>query len=232
MKSVAIMQPYLFPYIGYFQLVDKCSVFVLYDDVSYIKGGFINRNVISDGRKVMRFTVPVPGSSSNVAIKDLSFNFQPSKLLKNIEHCYKKASYYSSGMQVVEKVIEFAKAESSIARVVHYSLKTISDLIGLSVQYMYSSEIEYDKTLSRSRKLIHMSKLTQSSTYINPIGGASLYSKEFFRDRGMQLLFLEPQIVPYQQFSGEFSQCLSILDFLMHLPPELILRHCQMGKLV
>jgi len=232
MTNVAIIQPYLFPYIGYFQLIDKCNIFVLYDDTSYIKRGFINRNFVSDGTQVIRFTVPVPGSSQNIAIKDLRFDFDACKLLKTLENCYKNASYYSSGMRVVEKVIEYAKDESSIARVVHYSLKTISDLIGLSVRYMYSSEIEYDRALSRSRKLIHMSKLTQSSNYVNPIGGASLYSKEFFRDRGMQLLFLEPQIVPYQQFSGEFSQCLSILDFLMHLPPDSILRHCQMGKLV
>ena len=232
MTNVAIIQPYLFPYIGYFQLIDKCNIFVLYDDTSYIKRGFINRNFVSDGTQVIRFTVPVPGSSQNIAIKDLCFDFDACKLLKTLENCYKNAPYFSSGMQVVEKVIEYAKDESSIAKVVHYSLKIISDLIGLNVRYMYSSEIEYDRALSRSGKLIHMSKLTRSSAYVNPIGGTSLYRKEFFRDRGMVLLFLKPQIVPYQQFSGEFFQFLSILDFLMHLPPDLVLRHCQMGKLV
>lgn len=231
MKSVAIMQPYLFPYIGYFQLVNKCSVFVLYDDVSYIKGGFINRNVISDGRKVMRFTVPVPGSSSNVAIRDLNFNFQPSKLLKNIEHCYKKAPYYTVGVRIVEKVVNYSKIDPSIAGVCCYAIRLISDLIDLNVDYVLSSHLAYDRESNRSEKLIQMVGAMQGGTYVNPLGGSFLYDKDFFHRKGIKLLFLEPQIVPYQQF-GKFYPNLSILDFIMHLPPELILRHCQMGKLV
>lgn len=232
MKSVAIMQPYLFPYIGYFQLIDKCSVFVLYDDVSYIKGGFINRNSISDGRKVMRFTVPVPGSSSNVAIRDLSFNFHSSKLLKNIEHCYKKAPYYSAGVKLVEKVINYSKIDPTIAGVSCFALRLISDLIGLNVDYVLSSHLPYDRELNRSEKLIQIVGSRQGSTYVNLVGGSFLYRKKFFDRKGIKLLFLEPQIVPYEQFSGKFYSNLSILDFIMHLPPELILRHCQMGKLV
>lgn len=232
MISVGIMQPYLFPYIGYFQLIDKCNVFILYDDVSYIKGGFINRNAISDGRKVLRFTVPVPGSSSNVAIKDLSFNFQPSKLLKNIEHCYKKAPYYCSGAKLVEEVINYSKIDSTVAGVSYYALRVISDFVGLNVDYALSSHLAYDRAQKRSEKLIQMISTCQGSIYVNPVGGSFLYDKKFFGQKGIKLFFLKPQIVPYEQFSGQFYSNLSILDFLMHLPRESILRHCQMGQLV
>ena len=232
MKSVAIMQPYLFPYVGYFQLADKCSVFTLYDDASYIKSGFINRNSISDGRKVLRFTVPVPGSSSNVAIRDLSFDFQSSKLLKSIEHCYKKAPYYSAGFKIVEEVINYSKVDPTVAGVSCYALRLISEFIGLNVDYVLSSHLTYDRALNRSEKLIQMVGASQGSIYVNPVGGSFLYDKKFFGQKGIKLLFLEAQIVSYEQFSDQFYSNLSILDFLMHLPPKLILRHCQMGKLV
>ena len=42
MKKVAIMQPYAFPYLGYFQLVEKVEHFVFLDNVNYFKKGFIN----------------------------------------------------------------------------------------------------------------------------------------------------------------------------------------------
>ena len=50
--KVAIMQPYFFPYIGYFQMIDAVDVFVLYDDVNYIKRGWVNRNnILVNGEK-------------------------------------------------------------------------------------------------------------------------------------------------------------------------------------
>lgn len=58
---IAVMQPYIFPYLGYYQLVNISDTFILYDDVNFIKGGYINRNNILVDRAAQRFTLPVPG---------------------------------------------------------------------------------------------------------------------------------------------------------------------------
>ena len=46
MHTLALMQPYFLPYLGYWQLLAAADQFVLYDEVNYIKGGWINRNRI------------------------------------------------------------------------------------------------------------------------------------------------------------------------------------------
>ncbi|WP_248638492.1 WbqC family protein, partial [Citrobacter koseri] len=61
--KIGIMQPYLFPYLGYFQLINAVDQFVIYDDVNYIRQGYINRNTILMGNSPQRFTVAVPGAS-------------------------------------------------------------------------------------------------------------------------------------------------------------------------
>src|SRR6185312_5440952 len=57
--NLAIMQPYLFPYLGYFQLIGCCDTFVIYDDVQFIKNGWINRNRILMNGAAHWLTMPV-----------------------------------------------------------------------------------------------------------------------------------------------------------------------------
>ncbi len=69
--KIAIMQPYIFPYIGYFQLIHAADVFVFYDDVNYINRGWINRNRILLNGKDQLFTIPCKEASQNKLIKDI-----------------------------------------------------------------------------------------------------------------------------------------------------------------
>ena len=57
--KVAIMQPYLFPYLGYWQLIKSVDTFVILDDVNFIKRGYINRNSILVNNNVHMFSVPI-----------------------------------------------------------------------------------------------------------------------------------------------------------------------------
>ena len=93
MKACAVMQPYLFPYIGYYQLVYASDVFIVYDDVSFIKRSYINRNSIIVNNEVRRFCLPVFGGSSNILIKDLTFG-SAKDLLKTIQRSYSRAPYF------------------------------------------------------------------------------------------------------------------------------------------
>ena len=61
--KLGIMQPYYLPYIGYWQLLNAVDKYVIYDDVNFIKGGWINRNRILNNGVVQYFNVPMIGSS-------------------------------------------------------------------------------------------------------------------------------------------------------------------------
>ena len=102
------MQPYIFPYIGYFNLLNSCDVFVLYDDVNFINRGWINRNrVLSSNNEVM-FSVPLANQSQNLAINEVALaNYERFKVkfLRTIEHCYSKAIHFEVGFNYVTEVL-------------------------------------------------------------------------------------------------------------------------------
>jgi len=102
---LAIMQPYLFPYVGYFQLIHAADAFVVYDDVNFIKGGWINRNFILAQRQKSRITLQLLGASPNVLINQVMVGNNKQKLLKSIQQSYSKAPHYASVYSLIEEII-------------------------------------------------------------------------------------------------------------------------------
>lgn len=72
--KIAIMQPYIFPYIGYFQLINAVDKFIIYDDVNYIKQGWINRNKILLNNEDYLFTFPLKNASSYKKINEIELS--------------------------------------------------------------------------------------------------------------------------------------------------------------
>ena len=211
--SFAVMQPYLFPYLGYYQLVNAVDKFVFYDDVTFIKGGYINRNNILSNGKEQRFTIPVPGMSSNKLINELCFDKNTKKILKSIEQSYKKSPYFEYVFPLVESVLN-----DENRRVEHICAKSISvvfEYLEINKDFHFSSELEYNRELSAADKLIAMADVLKSNDYINTPGGKSLYQKEYFAEKNINLSFIEIEQYEYKQSSDKFIPHLSMLDVLM-----------------
>ncbi|PAR66751.1 hypothetical protein CGT89_12010 [Vibrio cholerae] len=207
------MQPYIFPYLGYYQLVNMADVFVLYDDVNFIKGGYINRNNILVDGAVHRFTLPVPGASSNKKICELSFSSDINKVLKTISQAYSKAPFYSDVYPLIEMVLQTEKR--NIATVCQVGIKSVFDYLGFDKKIIKSTDLTYDRGASPADRLIEMTKLFDDSVYVNSIGGQALYDKEYFDTRGVELKFMKMKPVQYSQAEGEFTPNLSMIDVLM-----------------
>lgn len=211
--KLAVMQPYLFPYLGYYQLVFCSDIFVFYDDVTYIKGGYINRNAILSQNKAQRFTIPVPGASSNVLIKDLNFSPDVRKVLSSIQQSYSKATFFADVYPIVEKVL--TQSNRNVADLCRNSVSAVFEYLGINKQFHFSSELSYDRTLSPADKLVQMCKLFQCEEYINSPGGQALYSKEFFSSQNVALNFIFQKNVQYKQGASDYTPYLSIIDVLM-----------------
>jgi len=212
--NVAVMQPYLFPYLGYYQLVQCADIFVLYDDVAFIKQGYINRNnILTDGR-ASRITVPVLGGSSNKCIKELAFESNVAKVLKTVRQSYAQAPFVDNIFPMIERVLEHA--ERDITTVCQLGIFEVFQHLGLGKQIIRSSDLDYDRELPAADRLIAICEKLGSSHYVNSIGGEKLYSKDYFAERGNQLTFLHTQDVEYpQQGKKEFVPNLSMIDVLM-----------------
>ncbi|KZW95457.1 WbqC family protein [Aeromonas veronii] len=210
---IAVMQPYIFPYLGYYQLVNMVDVFILYDDVNFINRGYINRNNILVNGAVQRFTLPVPGSSQNKKICELSFSPDTKKILKAISQAYSKAPFYSDVYPLIEMVLQ--KEDRRIASVCQVGIKSVFDYLDVDKKIIKSTDLTYDRGASPADRLIEMTKLFDDSVYVNSIGGQALYDKGYFYTRGVELKFMKMKSLQYSQAKGEFIPNLSMIDVLM-----------------
>lgn len=216
--KIAIMQPYIFPYIGYFQLVSTVDVFVFYDDVNFIKKGWINRNNILVNGKSNLFTVPLLKASQNNTIKDTLINSEnfidwKNKFAQTIVLNYKKAPFFSQVHNIIMDVID--QEHKSISDMAVKSIVAISKYLGFKTEFHLASERYHNQSLNRQDRLIDICKKESADHYINALGGQELYDKEDFLKSGVKLDFLKPLEISYKQFNSEFVPWLSILDILM-----------------
>ncbi|GAB3568153.1 WbqC family protein [Spirosoma luteolum] len=214
--TLAIMQPYFLPYIGYMQLMSAVDTFVLYDDVAFINRGWINRNRLLINGQEHLFTVPLRDASQNKRINEVHLADDPkwrSKLLKTIEQGYRKAPQFATVMPLAETLINVPT--DSIAELVHSSLVSINEYLGLTTRLVASSSIYNNVELKAQERILDICRQENATRYINPIGGMELYDKETFTQAGMTLNFIRSVRAEYPQFKNEFVPWLSILDVLM-----------------
>lgn len=216
MTKIAVMQPYLFPYIGYFQLIKSVDKFVIFDDVNFIKKGWINRNrILLDGKEHL-FALPLNNASQNRLIKDITiFDHQKSKqlLLKKILLSYQKACYFEIMKPLMEEIITFD--EEIISKYIGNSLIKICQYIGINADFIYSSDLNYDRNSKGQEKIISIVKTLGGTIYHNLPGGIDLYDKESFEQNDVKLRFIDSKEISYKQFSNSFIGKLSIIDVLM-----------------
>lgn len=220
--KLAIMQPYIFPYIGYFQLIHAVDKFVFYDDVNYIKQGWVNRNRILMNGTDFTFSVPLLKQSSFVKIGDTLINHAQypiwrKKFLKTLIQAYKKAPFFESVYLMVESVLD--QESESIATMAKNSILRTCRYLDLHCEWENSSSIYNNDHLKGQDRVLDICKVENARIYINPTGGRSIYSNEDFEVNNLELYFLQTGSVEYSQFKDPFVPSLSIIDVLMFNPP-------------
>lgn len=230
---VAIMQPYLFPYVGYFQLIHAVDLFVLHDDVQWLKGGWINRNqILLDGRP-LRWTMPVAKKNSHDLINQCmmaELSDGRGRILRQIHNAYRRAPFFHEVMPLVTDVIN--QAERNVAKYIFNSLERLSEYLELSTKLIMSSAVKKDDFLKGQERVIAICSTLGATEYINPPGGVALYDKEAFRKKGIELYFLQPGKIEYQQFGNAFVPNLSIIDTLMFNSVESVRKILRIFRLI
>lgn len=215
MFKVGIMQPYFMPYIGYWQLINAVDVFVILDDVNYIKKGWINRNKILINGQEKFFIIPLEKASQNKKINELDI-FQPEQtkkdLWKKIELSYKKADEYDNAAKLLKSVI--GDRSIKISKYIENSIRGVCKELDIDTKIMVSSEIVKDNCLTGCNKIMEICKRLGGNFYINPIGGKKLYDRDFFAGKGVELKFIMTENIMYEQGGKEFYPFLSFIDIL------------------
>ena len=218
-RYIAIMQPYFFPYIGYWQLIHAADLFVVGDSVHYIKHGWINRNrILGEGGQPQYFGIEVSHASCNHLIsetKRVVSRKQAEYLCRVLKFYYGKAPHYSEAMEVIKPIL--LDEEPDLTRYLVSGLRAVADYLGITTEFRMLSEVsdrwEYRAPEIISRTCEHFG----FTDYINPSGaGMGYYDKDAFREMGINLQFLRRnEDIRYKQFGGEFVPDLSIIDLMM-----------------
>ena len=214
--NIAIMQPYFFPYIGYYQLFAAADCFVILDDVNFIRNGWIHRNrILRDGKEYL-FTLAINGASSFRRINELTiFEAEKTKkaILNSIASSYRMAPFYEARSSLLADIALFPA--ENLNDYLSYGLRRLAEYLNLNPRFIKSSDIPKDSSLAGQDRIVEICKILGATKYINPIGGITLYEESAFRMNAIDLLFIKAQSKPYRQFGSTFIPHLSIIDALM-----------------
>ena len=224
--KLAIMQPYLFPYLGYYQLLAAVDRFVVYDDVQFMLQGWINRNNILVNGKPLLFTLPLEATSANKSIADTQVNARLFpiwfvKFRRTLQQAYSKAPYLEAVLEMVDKTMANA-VQKSIAEVATESLRQVHRYLEMKSELVPTSAIYQNSGLKSQARVLDICRQEGATHYLNPINGQSLYATSDFKAMGIELSFIKMQDVAYKQAKGEFVPEMSMLDVLMFNEPSRI----------
>ena len=229
--KLAIMQPYFFPYLGYIQLVNLVDKFVFYDDVNFIKNGWIARNrIISNTNSLQYFGVDLTQASQNKLINEIKIGNDSTRKLKTIKYVYSKAPFFNDIYPLIETCLN--DPVLTIAEMSANSVVKVADYLGIKTKFEFSSKCYANSIdFGRSERIVAICKQEKASTYINSIGGVELYSKDYFKQFGINLQFLDANNVTYNQFNKLSVSNLSIIDVLMFNSVEKVKEYLNLFEL-
>jgi hypothetical protein len=220
MKTICIMQPYVFPYVPYFQLAAAVDEFWVFDDVQYIRRGWMNRNyILVKGRK-HRFTLPVTAGRRSDLIREKSLPADFADSLKAfselVQHAYLEAPHAADICAIIDELL--GRTDTSF---LDFALATMSLCfrnLDIAAPLRLTSDLKLGRELSGAIRVMEICQRVGADRYINPIGGVSLYDPDAFAGCGIDLRFLKGRCLPYPQLArAEFEPELSIIDLLANV---------------
>ena len=221
------MQPYFFPYLGYFALIKNTEFFVSFDPVQYISKGWMNRNrVLKPAEGWQYLTAPIQKQPQDTLIKDILVmpgDEWKTKMLRQLEHYKKHAPHYAAVKSLLEDC--FSNSALSLSHLNLHYLDKICNYLGLPFHYVMFSQmnLELGPVEAADEWALRITQAMGATTYINQPGGRSFFEPAKYAATGINLQFMDFVLTPYDQRRPEFEPGLSILDVLMFNAPEQVL---------
>jgi hypothetical protein len=217
--KLAIMQPYFFPYIGYWQLIHAADRFVLFDDAQYIKHGWVNRNrILKPGGGWQYILVPLKKHDLTESIKNVQAH--PDKkwkglIIAQLVHYKKKARHFAEINELISEIL-FSNKEQSIAAINLNTMKMVCAYLDIKKEIILSSQqdFDYSDVGDAGEWALRIAEQMGAAEYINPAAGTELFDPDKFASSNIKLSFLKSQEIVYSQ-RGVIEPALSIIDVLM-----------------
>jgi hypothetical protein len=190
-KTVAIMQPYFFPYGGYYRLFAAADLFVLYDCVQFPRRGWVHRNRLPDANGDSRWlTLRLQHAPQQTSIGDMLCADDAATSLREELGRFPSASrVLRSGNRIESFLFDLRP------RLVDYledTLRETCGLLNLPFRVIRSSSLAVPSELHGQDRILEIARRLGATHYVNAPGGQELYDVDAFRRSGVELRFLPP----------------------------------------
>jgi WbqC-like protein family len=196
-KSIAVMQPYFFPYAGYFRLFASVDEFVIFDCVQFPRRGRVHRTEVpGPSGKIEWLTLPLAVQPRHVLIDRLTF---ATGARASFDQRLKRLTWVESAKgPAAEQVRAFLHAPlSSVIDYLENSVRLVAELLRLNIPIVRSSALKISPLVRGQDRVIAIAKALSAARYVNAPGGRALYDPQFFQLAGIELSFLTPYRGPY-----------------------------------
>jgi hypothetical protein len=204
MKRVAVMQPYLFPYAGYFRLFAAADHFVIFDCVQFPRRGRVHRTQVPGPSGENEWlSLPLARQPREVLIRDLEFAADARERFDERlgRHPWIERSHGRAAARIRDFLFEPLDAVDDF---LERGLRLVGEILELPVLITRSSALRLDPALTGQDRVLAAAKAVGATTYVNAPGGHELYDAEAFAREGMELRFLSP-------YTGRWLQLLPAL---------------------
>jgi hypothetical protein len=231
--KLGIMQPYFFPYLGYFDLIHKTDRWIVFDTAQYIRHGWVNRNRVLHPTSGWQYvTAPLQKHHRDAAIKDVLVQDGRDwrdRLLAQLGHYSKKAPYFAATIGLVRDCL--GDHELSLSRLNVAVLDKVCKFLQIPFRYEYFSEMKLNlgRIDSPGDWALRISEALGASEYVNPPGGESLFDKAKFEAAGVRLTIQRFENMVYPCDGFDFESALSIIDVFMWNPVDTITKHLELN---
>jgi hypothetical protein len=206
-------QPQFIPYLGFFNKVAQCDVYVVLDDVKAVDGDFTNRNRLKSPQGAYWIFIPV--KKKDTLIKEMEISYKTpwvSKHLKSLTQ-YGRALFFNSYYSDIEKIYKKKQLEFVMDIDMEF-LKWLFDVLEINIKMVYSSNLNVKST--KTQRLVDICKAIGADVYLSGIGGKNYLDLTLFEKEGIKVEFQNFKHPLYPQRFGGFIENLSIIDLLFN----------------
>lgn len=227
-----IMQPYFFPYFGYFDHIFRCDTWVVFDITQYTPKSWMTRNrILKQNSGWTYINCDVHGTQSMLTHEVKLINIEKTKdqLLGKIAHYKKKAPFYNKVYSIINETFSMCQT-NSLTDISVCGLTTVCQYLSIPFNPIIASHEKFTlpPITYSGQWALEICTVLGASEYLNTPGGREIFRPEEFKKRNIRLGFTRVPEFSYDCTPYQFESNLSILDVLMWNSPKTI--HSRMGK--
>jgi hypothetical protein len=216
--KLVISQPMFFPWIGFFEQIKLCDVYVHYNDVQYSKGGFTNRVQVKSSEGSKWLTVPLKNLHLGQRIDQVEINNEldwRTTHLDLLKRCYETAPYCLEMLKLVETV--YSRDWELLDDLSQTTLNTVCEYFGFIGDIKFINIKDLNIGGASSERVLATTLKVKADTYITGHGASKYLDHSIFENSGVRVEYMDYQKTPYPQLFGEFTPYVSILDLIANV---------------